>query len=48
MYIYNGFKYSEEEIRNAANKAGLSIEDYISKNAIAIEDEPQDFPTSRS
>ena len=46
MYIYDGFKYSEEEIKNAADKAGLSIEDYISKNAIAIEDEPQDFPTS--
>ena len=46
MYIYDGFKYYEEEIKNAADKAGLSIEDYISKNAIAIEDEPQDFPTS--
>ena len=46
MYIYDGFKYSEEEIKNAADKASLSIEDYISKHAITLEDEPQDFPTS--
>lgn len=46
MYIYDGFKYSEEEIKNAADKAGLSIEDYTSKHAITFEDEPQDFPTS--
>jgi len=47
MYIYKGFKYSEEEIKNAADKAGLSMEDYISKNEITFEkNEPQDFPTS--
>ena len=46
MYIYDGFKYSEEEIKNAADKAGLSIEDYTSKNEITFEDEAQDFPTS--
>ena len=46
MYIYNGFKYSEEEIKNAADKASLSMEDYISKNEITFEDEPRDFPTS--
>ena len=46
MYIYDGFKYSEEEIKNAADKAGLSIEDYTSKNGITFEDEAQDFPTS--
>ena len=46
MYIYDGFKYSEEEIKNAADKASLSIEDYISKHAITFEDEAQDFPTS--
>ena len=46
MYIYDGFKYSEEEIKNAADKAGLSIEDYTSKNEITFEDEAQDFLTS--
>ena len=45
MYIYDGSKYTEEEIQNAANKAGLSLEEYTSKNNITFEEEV-DFPTS--
>ena len=36
MYIYDGSKYTEEEIQNAANKAGLSLEEYTSKNNILL------------
>ena len=39
MYIYDGSKYTEEEIQNAANKAGLSLEEYTSKNNITFEEE---------
>jgi len=56
MYIYDGSKYTEEEIQNAADKAGLSLEDYTSKNNITFEEEVTevtevkteevDFPTS--
>ena len=45
MYIYDGSKYTEEEIQNAADKAGLSFEEYTSKNNITFEEEV-DFPTS--
>ena len=45
MYIYDGSKYTEEEIQNAADKAGLSLEEYTSKNNITFEEEV-DFPTS--
>ena len=56
MYIYDGSKYTEEEIQNAADKAGLSLEEYTSKNNITFEEEVTegtevkaeevDFPTS--
>ena len=56
MYIYDGSKYTEEEIQNAADKAGLSLEEYTSKNNITFEEEVAevtevkteevDFPTS--
>ena len=42
MYIYDGSKYTEEEIQNAANKAGLSLEDYTSKNNITFEEEVEE------
>ena len=45
MYIYDGSKYTEEEIQNAADKAGLSFEEYTSKNNITFEEEV-DFTTS--
>ena len=39
MFEYEGFEYSLEEIQEAANKAGLSVEDYISKNNIVSKQE---------
>ena len=45
MYIYDGSKYTEEEIQNAADKSELSFEEYISRNNITFEEEV-DFQTS--
>ena len=39
MFEYEGFEYSLEEIQEAATKAGLSVEDYISKNNIISKQE---------
>jgi hypothetical protein len=56
MYIYDGSKYTEEEIQNAADTAELSFEEYTNKHDITFEEEVTevtevkteevDFPTS--
>ena len=39
MFEYEGFEYSLEEIQEAAEAAGLSLEDYIAKHNITSKQE---------
>ena len=32
MFEYNGFQYTVDEVRKAASKLGISLEDYLAKN----------------
>ena len=38
MFEYDGDQYTEQEIIDAASKAGLSFEDYTSKHGITLVD----------
>lgn len=39
IYIYNGAEFTEEQVLNAANALGLSLDDYINKYDLKIKDD---------